>query len=256
MTVVDNAIYVSGRRTSDPSSLDQTFEEMSERHGMAWIGLYRPDEAELREIADEFGLHPLAVEDALNGHQRPKLDRYGDSVFVVLRPARYVDATEEVEFGEVHVFAGPGLRRHRASRRVTRSRPRPSPPRGRTGAARARPDGGAVRHHRRGRRRVRAGRRRPGERHRRDREPALRERPGGGAAHLRAHPRGHRLPAGGRAARADPGATSGRRGVVRRRPRGQARVPRCARPRDPHRRALGELPDRSSRTRCCCTPRS
>jgi magnesium transporter len=106
MTVVDNAIYVGGRRTSDPSSLDQTFEEMSERHGMAWIGLYRPDEAELREIAEEFGLHPLAVEDALNGHQRPKLDHYGDSIFVVLRPARYVDSREEVEFGEVHVFAG------------------------------------------------------------------------------------------------------------------------------------------------------
>jgi magnesium transporter len=96
MTVVDNAIYVSGLRTSDPSSLDQTFEEMSDRHGMAWIGLYRPDESELREIAEEFDLHPLAVEDALNGHQRPKLDRYGDSVFVVLRPARYVDDTEEV----------------------------------------------------------------------------------------------------------------------------------------------------------------
>jgi magnesium transporter len=107
MTVVDNAIYVRGHRTSDPSSLDQTFEEMSARKGMAWIGLYRPDEAELREIADEFGLHPLAVEDALNGHQRPKLDHYGDSIFVVLRPARYMDSREEVEFGEVHVFAGP-----------------------------------------------------------------------------------------------------------------------------------------------------
>jgi magnesium transporter len=109
MTVVDNAIYVDGLRTSDPTSLDQTFEEVSARHGMAWIGLYRPDESELRDIADEFGLHPLAVEDALTGHQRPKLDRYGDSVFVVLRPAHYVDAREEVEFGEVHIFAGPGF---------------------------------------------------------------------------------------------------------------------------------------------------
>ncbi len=107
MTVVDNAIYVEGRRTSDPSSLDQTFEEMSDRRGMAWIGLYRPDEPELREIEAEFGLHPLALEDALNGHQRPKLDRYDDAVFTVLRPARYVDSTEELEFGEVHVFTGP-----------------------------------------------------------------------------------------------------------------------------------------------------
>jgi magnesium transporter len=106
MTVVDNAIYVGGHRTSDPSSLDQTFEEMSDRGGMAWIGLYRPDEPELREIEAEFGLHPLALEDALNGHQRPKLDRYDDAVFTVLRPARYDDATEELEFGEVHVFTG------------------------------------------------------------------------------------------------------------------------------------------------------
>jgi magnesium transporter len=107
MTVVDNAIYVDGHRTSDPSSLDQTFEEMSDRRGMAWIGLYRPDEPELREIEAEFGLHPLALEDALNGHQRPKLDRYDDALFTVLRPARYVDSTEELEFGEVHVFTGP-----------------------------------------------------------------------------------------------------------------------------------------------------
>jgi magnesium transporter len=106
MTVIDNAIYVNGRRTSDPSSLDQTFEEMSARNGMAWIGLYRPSDDELREIAHEFALHPLAVDDALAGHQRPKLENYDQSVFVVLRPARYLDASEEVEFGEVHVFAG------------------------------------------------------------------------------------------------------------------------------------------------------
>lgn len=106
MTVIDSAIYVGGHRTSDPSSLDQTFEEMSAREGMAWIGLYRPDEAELRAIASEFALHPLAVEDALAGHQRPKLERFDESVFVVLRPARYLEATEEVEFGEVHIFAG------------------------------------------------------------------------------------------------------------------------------------------------------
>ena len=55
----------------------------------------------------EFGLHELAVEDAVNAHQRPKLDRYGDTLFCVLRPARYIDETETVEFGEIHVFAGP-----------------------------------------------------------------------------------------------------------------------------------------------------
>ena len=58
---------------------------------MAWIGLYRPEPSEIRSVAQEFDLHPLAVEDALTGHQRAKLERYGDTLFVVLRPARYLD---------------------------------------------------------------------------------------------------------------------------------------------------------------------
>ncbi|OUD96928.1 Magnesium transport protein CorA [Clavibacter michiganensis subsp. michiganensis] len=107
MTVIDSAVYVQGVRTADPESLDETFEVMRERQGLAWIGLYRPDPEELHRVADEFGLHPLAVEDALSGHQRSKMERYGDTWFVVLRPARYVDADERVEFGELHVFVGP-----------------------------------------------------------------------------------------------------------------------------------------------------
>ncbi|QMU96657.1 magnesium and cobalt transport protein CorA [Microbacterium esteraromaticum] len=106
MAIVDNGIYVGGVRTANPASLDETFELMRERGGMGWIGLYRPDSAELQAVAAEFGLHELAVEDALRGHQRPKLEQYEDHLFVVLRPARYLDAEEEVEFGEVHVFAG------------------------------------------------------------------------------------------------------------------------------------------------------
>ena len=58
-------------------------------------------------MADEFSLHELAVEDAVNAHQRPKLERYGETLFVVLRAARYLDDVEEVEFGELHVFVGP-----------------------------------------------------------------------------------------------------------------------------------------------------
>ena len=73
---------------------------------MAWIGLYRPDREELDSLAAEFDLHELAVEDAVNAHQRPKLERYGDTLFVVLRAARYLDDVEEVEFGELHVFIG------------------------------------------------------------------------------------------------------------------------------------------------------
>jgi len=105
--IVDNAVYVRGRRTADPSDLEETFDLVKERDGFGWIGLYRPSEAEVREVADEFGLHPLAVEDALEGHQRPKLERYGAIRFVVLRPARYIDSDERVDFGEVHVFIDP-----------------------------------------------------------------------------------------------------------------------------------------------------
>src|SRR6478735_1745127 len=107
MGIVDNAVYVDGRRTANPSSFDETFETLRERHGLAWIGLYRPSETEIRAVADEFSLHHLAVDDAIAAHQRPKLERYDDNLFVVLRPARYLDAEERVEFGELHVFVGP-----------------------------------------------------------------------------------------------------------------------------------------------------
>lgn len=107
MTVIDNAVYVDGRRTVDPVNLSETYEAMRDRRGMAWIGLYRPSPEEVRSIAEELNLHPLAVEDALTGHQRSKLERYGDTLFLVLRPARYLDEVEEVEFGELHVFVGP-----------------------------------------------------------------------------------------------------------------------------------------------------
>jgi magnesium transporter len=111
MSVVDNAIYVDGKRSVEPDSLDNTFSTLhscpAEGHSFGWIGLLRPDEAEIREVAQEFGLHPLAVEDTINAHQRPKLERYGDVLFVVLRPARYVDHDEVVDVGELHVFLGP-----------------------------------------------------------------------------------------------------------------------------------------------------
>lgn len=107
MAIIENAVYVQGRRTENPASLDETYEVLRERHGMAWIGMVRPDHSELQSVADEFQLHHLAVEDAISAHQRPKLDRYGDTLFVALRPARYLDDVEKVEFGELHVFVGP-----------------------------------------------------------------------------------------------------------------------------------------------------
>jgi magnesium transporter len=107
--VVDNAIYVDGVRTANPATLDETYERMRERHGMAWIGLYRPTPEEIRSVGTEFGLHHLVVDDAIAAHQRPKLERYGDILFTVLRPARYIDQREQVEFGELHVVTGDGF---------------------------------------------------------------------------------------------------------------------------------------------------
>jgi magnesium transporter len=106
MPVIDNAVYRDGRRVASPASLEESFEIREQHGGFSWIGLYRPTAEELDAIAAEFSLHHLAVEDTRKGHQRAKLERYGDTLFVVLRPGRYLDATEEVEFGELHVFVG------------------------------------------------------------------------------------------------------------------------------------------------------
>ncbi|MFG6403463.1 MULTISPECIES: magnesium/cobalt transporter CorA [unclassified Microbacterium] len=107
MPLIDNAVYVGGQRIQNPDSLEQTFEYMRSNNGMAWIGLFRPTRDEIEQVAAEFSLHPLAVEDALAGHQRAKLERYGNILFAVLRPAQYMDAAETVEFGELHMFVGP-----------------------------------------------------------------------------------------------------------------------------------------------------
>jgi magnesium transporter len=104
--VIDNAVYVDGRRACEPASLEDTYELLRDRHGMGWIGLYRPDPLEIESVAAEFGIHRLAVDDTISAHQRPKLERYGDVLFTVLRPARYLDDVERVEVGELHVFTG------------------------------------------------------------------------------------------------------------------------------------------------------
>ena len=106
MSVVDNAVYVDGLRHAEPDSLEVTYELLRDEHGMAWIGLYRPERAEIDSVAAEFGFHELAVEDTITAHQRPKLERYDDVLFTVLRPARYIESDERVEFGELHVFTG------------------------------------------------------------------------------------------------------------------------------------------------------
>ncbi|MFD4181746.1 magnesium/cobalt transporter CorA [Rhodococcus sp. NPDC058514] len=106
-SVVNSAVYRDGARIETPSSLAEALRSLPDETSMAWIGMYRPDEEQLQAAAKQFGLHELAVEDAIVAHQRPKLERYGDTLFVVLRAARYLDETERVDFGELHVFCGP-----------------------------------------------------------------------------------------------------------------------------------------------------
>jgi magnesium transporter len=107
-SVITSAIYRDGRRIDSPRTLAESYQRLRDQPGaVAWIGLYRPAEAQLVAVAEEFALHELAVEDAIVAHQRPKLERYGDTLFVVLRAARYLDDVEEVEFGELHIFVGP-----------------------------------------------------------------------------------------------------------------------------------------------------
>ena len=107
-SVVDAAIYRDGRRIASPGTIPEVVRQLADERGsFAWIGMLRPTEAQLLPVADAFGFHEIAVEDAIVAHQRPKLERYGDTLFVVLRAATYLDKEEEVEFGEIHVFVGP-----------------------------------------------------------------------------------------------------------------------------------------------------
>ncbi|MFI2490042.1 magnesium and cobalt transport protein CorA [Promicromonospora kroppenstedtii] len=112
MSIMDNAVYVDGRRTANPASIEETCETTRERGGIAWVDLSWPAPAEIEAVAAEFSLHPLAVEDAINAHQRPKVEHYDDVLFVVLHPARNIDDdgdghVDRVEFGEVHAWVGP-----------------------------------------------------------------------------------------------------------------------------------------------------
>ena len=107
--IVERALYRDGRRTEAGAGLTELGRACRAGEGIAWVGLHRPTEAEFAEVAREFGLHPLAVEDAVHAHQRAKLERYGDTIFCVLLAASYDDEREEVRFGELHVFAGPSF---------------------------------------------------------------------------------------------------------------------------------------------------
>jgi magnesium transporter len=112
--VVDCGVYVDGKRLSGRWTHDEAIAEVRRRdEGFVWIGLHEPDDDQLTAIAETYGLHELAVEDAVTAKQRPKLERYDDSLFMVLKTVSYVEhdepttATELIKTGEVMLFVGP-----------------------------------------------------------------------------------------------------------------------------------------------------
>jgi magnesium transporter len=107
--IVDCAAYADGSRREGDLSLERAGEAAREDGTFVWLGVVEPSEAEFRGIAEEFGLHELAVEDAVRAHQRPKLEEYGETIHVVVKPARYVDPKEVIEVGELSIFIAPGF---------------------------------------------------------------------------------------------------------------------------------------------------
>ncbi|MEV6754267.1 magnesium/cobalt transporter CorA [Streptomyces sp. NPDC051214] len=108
--IVDCAMYRDGRRTECEADFsDALGKARAAGDAFVWVGLHEPTEDEFDEVSREFGLHPLAVEDALKAHQRPKLEVFDDSLFVVLKPVVYEPDSDAVSSGEVMVFIGDGF---------------------------------------------------------------------------------------------------------------------------------------------------
>jgi len=97
------AYHVDGTRIGD-ISLDEISDVLAKPDTFVWVGMVEPDEDLLEKLQEEFGLHDLAIEDAHNAHQRPKIEAYGDSLFIVAQTAQVVSGS--IEFGETHIFVG------------------------------------------------------------------------------------------------------------------------------------------------------
>ncbi|MGH9042931.1 MAG: magnesium/cobalt transporter CorA [Acidimicrobiia bacterium] len=107
--IIDCALYEDGQRQGGKLGLDEVAAACRRKDAFVWIGLYEPTEEEFETVRREFDLHELAVEDAIKAHQRPKLEVYDDTLFVVLKTARYDEHSETVELGEILIFVGEGF---------------------------------------------------------------------------------------------------------------------------------------------------
>jgi magnesium transporter len=101
--IVNCVAYRAGKRLGDVA-LDDISDLLMEPDTFIWLGMHEPDTQLLRKVQEEFSLHDLAIEDALNAHQRPKLEAYADSIFIVVETAQLIN--DEVQFGETHLFVG------------------------------------------------------------------------------------------------------------------------------------------------------
>ena len=114
MTIVNVSAYEGGKRIGD-ITVDEISDVIERPDTFVWVGLYEPDDDELAKMKEEFGLHELAVEDARNAHQRPKIETYGgNSLFIVLKTANLKDG--QIAYGETHLFVGTELSRLGAPR--------------------------------------------------------------------------------------------------------------------------------------------
>jgi magnesium transporter len=105
--IVDSAIYCAGRRETVTGDISDALDAARERGDcFIWIGLHEPTQDEFDMVKDELSLHPLAMEDAVKAHQRPKLERYDDSIFVVLKTVQYLEEGSDIEVGEIMLFVG------------------------------------------------------------------------------------------------------------------------------------------------------
>jgi magnesium transporter len=106
--IVECAAYADGKRREGDLALERAGETArAAGTGFVWVGVFEPSEAEFLEVAEEFGLHELAVEDAVRAHQRPKLEAYGETIHIVVKPARYVDPEVVIDVGEISIFVSP-----------------------------------------------------------------------------------------------------------------------------------------------------
>jgi magnesium transporter len=107
--IVNCAVYEGGRRRDGDLALEEAGAAAQGDDAFVWLGVHEPSAEEFEAIAREFNLHELAVEDAVNAHQRPKVELYGDTLLVVVKTARYVDSEEVIEVGELLLFVHPSF---------------------------------------------------------------------------------------------------------------------------------------------------